>query len=221
LLLFHEKKLDSLYFFMKRKRWFTLALLLVCCWMCVQHVAAQIPADAKAVMVKAQSWFDNPKGMRMQYTIKVAKIVSIDGVMAGKSGKFYMKAAEIESGYDGVQQWTYDGTKKTVTIQKISVEEAKKNELSVDMQITESYQRCKMVEKDGIYSLTFTKPKVKDAPKSVVLRVRKTDYRPTELKLSNGMLSMRFLIKNITFGVNEKIFQFDKSKYPNAKIKYE
>ena len=203
-----------------RRIWLALT---VCLMASIAPMRAQIPADVKPILEKAEEWFDDSEGIDISMTGKVLAVKTEmrslskgDKALITMSMKVMGKTFDMEVGYDGKQSWTYSPQEGTLTI--TASPDKPKDDRSVDMKLVSEYKRAKMKQTDKAYEITLSEPKSKDAPAKMVLTVRRSDCMPTQMELGSGLKKMSLAIKGIKKGVDDSVFVLDTKNYPNAKI---
>ena len=216
---------------MMMKKWMLTFTLLMCGIMSVQ---AQIPAEVKDLLKKVAAKMDHPSGTEIDMNVRAKMfIISVNMKMTvyGKGDKQRMKGtmkilgktAQIESGFDGQQEWHYkhldlkkENKKDTLFIKKVT--KKSKADYDVDFDLDKSYRKATMKLKDKYHVITFTNPVDKDDPKKVTMKIDKDNLILREVAVKEGGATMTLTFNRIKYGVNDNVFVLDTSKYPDAVI---
>ena len=205
---------------LSRLNLFVLAL----CFLAIHMpLRAQIPADVKPILEKVEAWFDDADGLDVKMTGKVMTLkMTFHSQTKGDKALMTMgislmgKSVNTMMGTDGKQAWTWDETTRTLTIEKES--DITKDDNNVDFGLVKEYKKAKMKQTETSYELTLTEPRTKDSPAKMVLTVRKSDCRPTQMVMGSGLKKMSLTIESIKKGVPDDVFVLDMSKFPNAQV---
>ena len=81
----------------------------------------------------------------------------------------------------------------------------------------DSYRKCKMTLKDGVYEITLSKP-IDDSPSRVVVRVRQRDNMPLSYVIGSGLKKVTLIVTRIRQGVSDSVFTYGPGRYPGATI---
>ena len=219
-------------------RWMLTAILLLCSLLSVQ---AQIPAEVTDMMRKCKDNMTHASGIEMDMKIHMSMMVmSVDMnfTVMTKGSKLLMKTSmkklgndiRSESGFDGEQVWEFKHVelaekfkkegkeyKDTLTITK-TTKAPSKRQADIDFGLAEDYQKA-TVKKDGRYTvITFTKPKDKDNPKKVTVKVDHEKMLIREIVTKEGIAKITMTVTRVKYGVSDNVFMLDTSKYPGAVI---
>ena len=184
---------------------------------------AQVPQEVQQVLDKAEAWTDQEKG----YTMTVAySILTIDLQMdiLGKGSCFVTRITSsknegqvVEAGFNGTQQWLHNTSDNTLTISP-----ATKPDKTANLTNTTGYGKGKMKQKDGLYEITLTKPKDKDMPSKMVIRVNAKTYAPVSYTVKSGITSMTLKVLRIKQGLDDSEVCYDPTeRFKGATVKHQ
>lgn len=222
----------------QRIQWMLTAILLFCGLM---NAHAQIPAEVREMFKACAAKMNAPEGTEMDMNIKFSMLViktnmaitvSTKGAKSLTKGTMKIMGRElvIEDGFDGKQSWKY----KHLKLKEGDLEKGKEHKDSliitktnkkasshsdIDFGIADDYQKAEIKKKDGRYEvIVFSKPKDKDAPKKVTVKIDKEKSLLREISSKQSGIKMTMTITRVKHGVNDNVFVLDTSKYPGAVI---
>ena len=198
---------------------------------------AQVSQDIVNIMKRSQAVLDNPSGVEMVMSIRsgmgpFSMTTNMTTYSKGEKSLMLMsmkilgREVRTEVGCDGTQEWKYKfrlKTKDTDRRDTLFISPAKKGNKTrgggeIDFNLHEEYSKATMKEKDGVYEITFTKPKDKDMPKKSIMRIRQGNYHFSEMVTKQSGVNVRIRATEIKFGVSDDIFRLDLKKFPGATI---
>ena len=145
------------------------------------------------------------------------------GSIVMKGEKFYLHSGQIQSWYDGKTQWSYVADTEEVNISHPTQEELQGVNpyfILVNYQdnFDSSYKGMKQHEGKQVHEIILV-PKGNDN-EQITLRISKLNY-PIYIKVErNGKSVSEINVRNIQEQqqINDHVFHFNKSLYPNAEI---
>ena len=216
----------------KMSKFWMLTFVLMMCG--IMSAEAQISAEVSELLKKVAAKMDHPSGTEVDMNVRAKMfIVSVNMKMTvfSKGDKQRMKGtmkilgktAQIESGFDGQQEWDYkhldvkkENKKDTLYIKKVA--KKSKADYDVDFGLDKSYRKATIKLKDKYHVITFTNPISKDDPKKVTMKIDKDNEVLREVSVKEGGATMTLTFNRIKYGVNDNVFVLDTSKYPGAVI---
>lgn len=216
----------------KMSKFWMLTFVLMMCG--IMSAEAQIPAEVSELLKKVAAKMDHPSGTEVDMNVRAKMfIISVDMKMTvfSKGDKQRMKGtmkilgktAQIESGFDGQQEWDYkhldlkkENKKDTLYIKKVT--KKSKADYDVDFDLDKSYRKATIKLKDKYHVITFTNPISKDDPKKVTMKIDKDNEVLREVSVKEGGATMTLTFNRIKYGVHDNVFVLDTSKYPGAVI---
>ncbi len=219
-----------------------LAAILLFCGL--TYVNAQIPADVAEVIRKSNEKMSNPAGLEIDMNMHISMLF-IKGNMSTKlwtkGDKSLMKATmkmlgqvtKMEEGFDGTQQWEYEGfelsekfkekaqkkgkeLKDTLKITKTSAKH--KTDNTVDFDLDKQYRKASMELSGKYYVITFREPIDKEDPKKATVKIDKDNFYIREMSVRQNGAKMTVTVNRVKVGVSDAVFKLDTSKYPGAVI---
>lgn len=216
----------------KMSKFWMLTFVLMMCG--IMSAEAQISAEVSELLKKVAAKMDHPSGTEVDMNVRAKMfIISVNMKMTvfSKGDKQRMKGtmkilgktAQIESGFDGQQEWDYkhldvkkENKKDTLYIKKVT--KKSKADYDVDFDLDKSYRKATIKLKDKYHVITFTNPISKDDPKKVTMKIDKDNEVLREVSVKEGGATMTLTFNRIKYGVNGNVFVLDTSKYPGAVI---
>lgn len=216
----------------KMSKFWMLTFVLMMCG--IMSAEAQISAEVSELLKKVAAKMDHPSGTEVDMNVRAKMfIISVNMKMTvfSKGDKQRMKGtmkilgktAQIESGFDGQQEWKYkhldvkkENKKDTLYIKKVT--KKSKADYDVDFDLDKSYRKATIKLKDKYHVITFTNPISKDDPKKVTMKIDKDNEVLREVSVKEGGATMTLTFNRIKYGVNDNVFVLDTSKYPGAVI---
>jgi hypothetical protein len=216
----------------KMSKFWMLTFVLMMCG--IMSAEAQISAEVSELLKKVAAKMDHPSGTEVDMNVRAKMfIISVNMKMTvfSKGDKQRMKGtmkilgktAQIESGFDGQQEWEYkhldvkkENKKDTLYIKKVA--KKSKADYDVDFDLDKSYRKATIKLKDKYHVITFTNPISKDDPKKVTMKIDKDNEVLREVSVKEGGATMTLTFNRIKYGVNDNVFVLDTSKYPGAVI---
>ena len=216
----------------KMSKFWMLTFVLMMCG--IMSAEAQISAEVSELLKKVAAKMDHPSGTEVDMNVRAKMfIISVNMKMTvfSKGDKQRMKGtmkilgktAQIESGFDGQQEWEYkhldvkkENKKDTLYIKKVA--KKSKADYDVDFGLDKSYRNATIKLKDKYHVITFTNPISKDDPKKVTMKIDKDNEVLREVSVKEGGATMTLTFNRIKYGVNDNVFVLDTSKYPGAVI---
>jgi len=216
----------------KMSKFWMLTFVLMMCG--IMSAEAQISAEVSELLKKVAAKMDHPSGTEVDMNVRAKMfIISVNMKMTvfSKGDKQRMKGtmkilgktAQIESGFDGQQEWEYkhldvkkENKKDTLYIKKVT--KKSKADYDVDFDLDKSYRKATIKLKDKYHVITFTNPISKDDPKKVTMKIDKDNEVLREVSVKEGGATMTLTFNRIKYGVNNNVFVLDTSKYPGAVI---
>ena len=195
--------------------------------LCAFCATAQTPREIISRMEDELSKHNPDEGLAMTMDIKLPIIGTLSTTTYMLGDKFRMEARPggflVRSWDDGVTEWTWTEKDNTVEIKPSSPKSSDSSfddaDISMLSGITEEYDVTLKKEDSQFWYITCKKRKDnhdKDAPKTMDLVVRKSDYFPASLSAS--MSGVKVTMRDFIFGVSEKDVTFDPSAFQGAKI---
>ena len=187
---------------------------------------AQTPQEIVSRMEAELEKFDENQGVAMTLDIKVPILGTMTTQCYNLGDKTRMEAntmgVKVITWDDGETEWTYTDKTNTVTIEKVKQSSSSSSaEGDMDMfdDILDGYDVSLKKEDAKAWYIRCKKKKGnadKDAPKSMDIAVRKSDYFP--LSLSATLSGVTMTMRNFSFGVTEKQVTFNLADYPGATV---
>lgn len=186
---------------------------------------AQSPAEILSRMEAELDKHDDSEGIAMTVDVKVPILgtmttrcyslgdkTRVEGTMAG---------VKIVTFTDGVTEWTYTDKNNEIEITKAKPSSSADadGDMALFEGVQEGYDITLKKEDAKAWYLNCKKSKDnkdKDAPKSIDIAVRKSDYFP--LSLSASISGTKMTMRDFSFGVTEKQVTFDIKDYPGATV---
>ena len=192
-------------------------LLLFTCFFALLTSNAQDNRIAEKILDKVSVFLSNPEGVRIDFT------GSENGYLIMKGEKFYLNTQSIQSWYDGKTQWSYLTDNKEVNISSPTKEEIQaispyhllkryKSDYTY-IYIGQSKRKRKLVHEINLTSksdiINDIKLIISDDNKPVAILF----YRNNKLMSEVNITSLQTDSK-----IDDKLFRFDKTKYPQVEI---
>lgn len=192
-------------------------LLLFTCFFALLTSNAQDNRIAEKILDKVSVFLSNPEGVRIDFT------GSENGYLIMKGEKFYLNNQSIQSWYDGKTQWSYLTDNEEVNISSPTKEEIQaispyhllkryKSDYTY-IYIGQSKQKGKLVHEINLTSksdiINDIKLIISDDNKPVAILF----YRNNKLMSEVNITSLQTDSK-----IDDKLFRFDKTKYPQVEI---
>ena len=172
---------------------------------------------AKAVLDKVISTFTEEGGIQIDFE------GTEKGTIVMKGDKFYLHSGQIQSWYDGKTQWSYVADTEEVNISHPTPEELQGINpyfilVNYQENFESSYKGMKTHEGKQVQEIVLA-PKG-NANEQITLWISKTSH-PIYIKVENsGKPVSEIHVKNVRKQkeINDHVFRFNKSLYPNAEI---
>ena len=172
---------------------------------------------AKAVLDKVISTFTEEGGIQIDFE------GTEKGTIVMKGEKFYLHSGQIQSWYDGKTQWSYVADTEEVNISHPTPEELQGINpyfilVNYQENFESSYKGMKTHEGKQVHEIVLA-PKG-NAHEQITLWISKTSH-PIYIKVeNNGKPVSEIHVKNVRKQkeINDQVFRFNKSLYPNAEI---
>ena len=172
---------------------------------------------AKAVLDKVISTFTEEGGIQIDFE------GTEKGTIVMKGEKFYLHSGQIQSWYDGKTQWSYVADTEEVNISHPTPEELQGINpyfilVNYQENFESSYKGMKTHEGRQVQEIVLA-PKG-NANEQITLWISKTSH-PIYIKVeNNGKPVSEIHVKNVRKQkeINDHVFRFNKSLYPNAEI---
>ena len=192
-------------------------LLLFTCFFALLTSNAQDNRIAEKILDKVSVFLSNPEGVRIDFT------GSENGYLIMKGDKFYLNTQNIQSWYDGKTQWSYLTDNEEVNISSPTKEEIQaispyhllkryKSDYTY-IYIGQSKRKGKLVHEINLTSksdiINDIKLIISDDNKPVAILF----YRNNKLMSEVNITSLQTDSK-----IDDKLFRFDKTKYPQVEI---
>lgn len=192
-------------------------LLLFTCFFALLTSNAQDNRIAEKILDKVFVFLSNPEGVRIDFT------GSENGYLIMKGEKFYLNNQSIQSWYDGKTQWSYLTDNEEVNISSPTKEEIQaispyhllkryKSDYTY-IYIGQSKRKGKLVHEINLTSksdiINDIKLIISDDNKPVAILF----YRNNKLMSEVNITSLQTDSK-----IDDKLFRFDKTKYPQVEI---
>lgn len=192
-------------------------LLLFTCFFALLTSNAQDNRIAEKILDKVSVFLSNPEGVRIDFT------GSENGYLIMKGEKFYLNNQSIQSWYDGKTQWSYLTDNEEVNISSPTKEEIQaispyhllkryKSDYTY-IYIGQSKRKGKLVHEINLTSksdiINDIKLIISDDNKPVAILF----YRKNKLMSEVNITSLQTDSK-----IDDKLFRFDKTKYPQVEI---
>jgi outer membrane lipoprotein-sorting protein len=194
-----------------KKLFFTLLTLLL------PYCLSAQTDKAKAVLDKVISTFTEEGGIQIDFE------GTEKGTIVMKGEKFYLHSGQIQSWYDGKTQWSYVADTEEVNISHPTPEELQGINpyfilVNYQENFKSSYKGMKTHEGKQVQEIVLA-PKG-NAHEQITLWISKTSH-PIYIKVeNNGRPVSEIHVKNVRKQkeINDQVFRFNKSLYPNAEI---
>ena len=194
-----------------KKLFFTLLTLLL------PYCLSAQADKAKAVLDKVISTFTEEGGIQIDFE------GTEKGTIVMKGEKFYLHSGQIQSWYDGKTQWSYVADTEEVNISHPTPEELQGINpyfilVNYQENFESSYKGMKTHEGKQVQEIVLA-PKG-NAHEQITLWISKTSH-PIYIKVeNNGKPVSEIHVKNVRKQkeINDHVFRFNKSLYPNAEI---
>ena len=192
-------------------------LLLFTCFFALLTSNAQDNRIAEKILDKVSVFLSNPEGVRIDFT------GSENGYLIMKGEKFYLNNQNIQSWYDGKTQWSYLTDNEEVNISSPTKEEIQaispyhllkryKSDYTY-IYIGQSKRKGKLIHEINLTSksdiINDIKLIISDDNKPVAILF----YRNNKLMSEVNITSLQTDSK-----IDDKLFRFDKTKYPQVEI---
>ena len=204
----------------------TLVILLFCL-----GSFAQKDAKAKDILDKASKAYEQTGDMSVYFTMDIIDRGSsasskFDGQLHLKGTKLQLTTPEAETWFDGKTQWVYMKEMQEVNISEPS--EADMQSINPSMIFNIYKKGCNYkfnsektdTKNRKVYEIELI-PNVKNEMSRIIVQINKTDYMPVYFQIfyKNKMENKIYINKYSTkLNHPDKLFVFDKSKYPDAEI---
>ena len=174
-------------------------------------------AKANAVLEEVVSVLTKGGGVQMDFE------GAESGTLLMKGAKFYLHSGQIQSWYDGKTQWSYVADTEEVNISEPTPEELQGINpyfilVNYQENFNSSYNGMKPHEGKQVHEITLTSKA--DNDERFVLGISKTSY-PIYIKVEKGGKTVSEIqVKKVQKQqqMNDQVFRFNKSLYPNAEI---
>ena len=191
---------------------------------------AQKDAKAKDILDKASKAYEQAGDMSVYFTMDIkdqgSNAAKFDGQLHVKGTKLQLTTPEAETWFDGKTQWGYMKELQEVNISEPS--EADMQSINPSMIFNLYKKGCnykfnseKTDNKNrSVYEIELL-PQGKSEMTRIVAQINKTDYMPVYFHIfyKNKMENKIYINKYSTKQNHpDKLFSFDKSKYPDAEI---
>ena len=194
-----------------KKLFFTLLTLLL------PYCLSAQTDKAKVVLDKVISTFTEEGGIQIDFE------GTEKGTIVMKGEKFYLHSGQIQSWYDGKTQWSYVADTEEVNISHPTPEELQGINpyfilINYQENFESSYKGTNTHEGKQVQEIVLA-PKGK-ANEQITLWISKSNH-PIYIKVvNNGKPVSEFHVKSVRKqeGINDHVFRFNKSLYPNAEI---
>ena len=194
-----------------KKLFFTLLTLLL------PYCLSAQTDKAKAVLDKVISTFTEEGGIQIDFE------GTEKGTIVMKGKKFYLHSGQIQSWYDGKTQWSYVADTEEVNISHPTPEELQGINpyfilVNYQENFESSYKGLKTHEGKQVQEIVLA-PKG-NGHEQITLWISKTSH-PIYIKVeNNGKPVSEIHVKNVRKQkeINDHVFRFNKSLYPNAEI---
>lgn len=190
---------------------------------CALAALAQTPQEILDRMEAELNKHDDSEGVVMLVDIKIPILGTMTSkcYTLGDKTRIEAKAMgqQIISWSDGTTSWTYNSVDNSVTIEKEKPSDSSEGDMDMFENITDGYDVTLKKQDAKAWYLTCKKKKGnsdKDAPKSLDLTIRKSDYFP--ISLTTTVSGTKMTMREIAFGVTEKQVTFNINDYPGAKV---
>ena len=184
---------------------------------------AQTPQEIVDRMEAELNKHDDSEGVLMTIDVKVPIVGTMTSRCYTLGDKTRMEAkmagVSVTTWTDGVTEWTYTDKTNKVTIKKADASSEPEGDMDLFDNITDGYDVSIRKEDAKTWYLLCKKSKAnkdKDAPKTLEIAVRKSDYYPQSLTTS--MSGFKITMRDISFGVSEKQVTFNIKDYPGATV---
>ena len=192
-------------------------LLLFTCFFALLTSNAQDNRIAEKILDKVFVFLSNPEGVRIDFT------GSENGYLIMKGEKFYLNNQSIQSWYDGKTQWSYLTDNEEVNISSPTKEEIQaispyhllkryKSDYTY-IYIGQSKRKGKLVHEINLTSksdiINDIKLIISDDNKPVAILFYRNNKLMSELNITSLQTDSK---------IDDKLFRFDKTKYPQVEI---
>ena len=192
-------------------------LLLFTCFFALLTSNAQDNRIAEKILDKVSVFLSNPEGVRIDFT------GSENGYLIMKGEKFYLNNQSIQSWYDGKTQWSYLTDNEEVNISSPTKEEIQaispyhllkryKSDY-IYIYIGQSKRKGKLVHEINLTSksdiINDIKLIISDDNKPVAILFYRNNKLMSELNITSLQTDSK---------IDDKLFRFDKTKYPQVEI---
>ena len=172
---------------------------------------------AKVVLDKVVSTLTKDGGIQIDFE------GTESGSITMKGEKFYLHSGQVQSWYDGKTQWSYVADTEEVNISHPTPEELQGINpyfilINYQENFESSYKGTNTHEGKQVQEIVLA-PKGK-ANEQITLWISKSNH-PIYIKVvNNGKPVSEFHVKSVRKqeGINDHVFRFNKSLYPNAEI---
>lgn len=183
---------------------------------------AQTPQEIVSRMEEEMNKHEND-GVAMTVDLKIPILgtVSSKTYAIGEKARIdaEMMGVAIITWTDGVTDWTYDSKSNEIEIKKSGASSSNEGDAEMFSNITEGYDVTLTKETADAWYFQCRKSKGntnKDDPKNIDLVVAKGTYYP--VSLSAKIKGITMTMRNLSFGVDEKMVTFNASDFPDARI---
>ncbi len=183
---------------------------------------AQTPQEIVSRMEEEMNKHEND-GVAMTVDLKIPILgtVSSKTYAIGEKARIEaeMMGVAIITWTDGVTDWTYDSKSNEIEIKKSGASSSNEGDAEMFSNITEGYDVTLSKETADAWYFQCRKSKGntnKDDPKNIDLVVAKGTYYP--VSLSAKIKGITMTMRNLSFGVDEKMVTFNASDFPDARI---
>ena len=181
-------------------------------------VSAQTDAKAAEVLDKALASLSDNSGIRVVFE------GSESGFLLLKGEKFYLNNGNIQSWYDGKTQWSYVADTEEVNISYPTLEELRAINPYLILKNYKTdydyaYQGLQTINGVKVHEIVLNS-KIKDNRLVVKVFISKT-YEPMAMRIDqNGqkLSDIKIISYQQNQGLEDGMFRFNKSLYPNAEI---
>lgn len=172
---------------------------------------------AKEILDKVISTFTIDGGIQIDFE------GTESGSIVMKGEKFYLHSGQIQSWFDGKTQWSYMADTEEVNISHPAPEELQGVNpyyilVNYQNNFDSSYRGWKSVEGKQVHEIVLF-PKNQNH-EQITLWISKLNF-PLYIKVErNGKSVSEFKVRNVQKQpqINDQVFRFNKSLYPNAEI---
>lgn len=192
---------------------------------------AQKDSKAKAILDKSSNAYSQVGNMTVDFTVHIKdsgskKTDSFDGRLLLKGDKLYLSTPDAETWFDGKIQWTYMKKNQEVTISEPSEKEIQSLNPTLIFNIYKKDCNYKLksektdIKNRQVYEIDLI-PQGKSDMTRIIVQINKADNMPVffhilhKSKVENLIYINKY---NTNQNHQDKIFVFDKTKYPDADI---